>query len=154
MTKVVKIELKAAVTPRSHELTQCVDMLGLPIGRQAHYLVLVAVTRKTEVLRQRLVEDAERMWEIHLSFDGHGAPATQPPGRACEVTETVHRDGGGFVERRDEKCRSEVREMVVNVMSLSPEALARERLSEQFFCTAASGARAQFLKHQQIGRAS
>src|SRR5438876_11761210 len=124
-------------------------MLGLPIGRQAHDLVLVAVMRKTEVLRQRLIEDAERMCEIHLSFDGHRAPATQPPGRACEVTEAVHRDGGGFVERRNERCRSEVREMVVKVMSLSPEALAGEGLSEQFFCTAASGARAQFLKHQR-----
>src|SRR5258708_10101241 len=105
--------------------------------------------RKTEVLRERLVEDAERVRKVHLPLDRHRTPATQPPGRACEVTETIHRDGGGFVERRHEKCGSEVREMVVNVMSPSGEALAREGLREQFFGTAASGARAQFLQHQR-----
>ena len=40
--------------------------VGLPIRSEAHHLVLVAIMRKAEILRQRLVKDAERVQESKL----------------------------------------------------------------------------------------
>src|SRR5437762_3671858 len=41
----------------------------LAIGRKAHDLVLVTVVRKAEILRDGLIEDAERMREEYPAFN-------------------------------------------------------------------------------------
>ena len=75
--------------------------------------------RKAEVLRQRLVEDAERMREVDLVLDLDLRAAADAPGRAGEVAEAVHRDDDRLVERRDVEGRRQVRQVVLDLMHLA-----------------------------------
>ena len=58
-----QIELESAVWEQAHDLAHGVQECGLAVGSKPHHLVLVAVVRKAEILRQRLIKDAERMRE-------------------------------------------------------------------------------------------
>src|SRR5215813_4122480 len=64
----------------------------LPIGREPHHLVLIAVMRKTKILGQGLVKDAKRMWEPNAPVHGEGRADAPPPGRTCKVAEAIDRN--------------------------------------------------------------
>jgi hypothetical protein len=85
---------------------------------------------KAEVLGQRLIEDAERMREVHAAIDRERCAVSLAPGGAGEVTEAIDRDGDRALERRREKGRGEVREVVLDVLHLPGEGLAGECLVE------------------------
>ena len=68
MDKVGKIELERPAGRQTNDLPHGVQVDRLAVRREPHDLVFVAVVRKTEVLSQTLVEDAERMGEVHTSL--------------------------------------------------------------------------------------
>ena len=78
---------------------------GAAVGRKPHHLVLVAIMRKAEILRERLIEDAERMWEIYSAMGRDFAAACRTPGRAREIAEAIDRNNGRLIEGRDVECR-------------------------------------------------
>ena len=82
-------------------------------------------------MRQRLIEDAERMREIHPSIDGDVCALADPPGRAGEIAEAVDRDDDGFLERRNVKGRGKMREMMLDPVHLATEALAGKARCQQ-----------------------
>ena len=83
--------------------------------------------RKAEILRDRLIKNAEGMRKIHAAVDGDRAALPGAPGRAGEIAETVDRDHGGTLERRHQKARRKVRKMMLDRMDLPSESRAGQR---------------------------
>ena len=121
MTKICEIELVSSVGLEPHDLAHGIHECRLAVGRQAHDLVLVAVMRKAQILRQRLIKDAERMREIHPPIDGDGLAPADPPCRAGEVAKPIDRDDDCFLERRNMKGRGKVRQMMLDPVHLAIE---------------------------------
>ena len=66
---------------KPHDLAHGVHGGRLAVGSKPHHLVLVAVVRKAEILRQRLIEDAERMRKIDAAVDRDLRAAARRPRR-------------------------------------------------------------------------
>ena len=88
----------------------------LAVGRQAHHLVFVAVLREAEELRERGVEQAERVRELDAAADVDVVAAADAPHDAAEVAEPVDRDDRRFVERRGEERAGQMGAMVLDEM--------------------------------------
>ena len=86
----------------------------LAVGRQAHHLVFVAVLREAEELRERGVEQAQRMRELDAAAHVDVVAAADAPHHAAEVAEPVDGDDRGFVERRGEEGAGQMRAMVLD----------------------------------------
>ena len=87
--------------------------------------------RKAEILRQRLIEDAERMRKIHPSIDRDVCALARPPGRAGEIAEAIDRDDDRLFERRNMKGRGQMREVMLDPVHLATEALAGKARCQQ-----------------------
>ncbi len=63
----VQLEAAPVVTQvmEPDDRAQCLGEIRRAIGRESHDLVLVAVAREAQVLRQREVEHPEGVWEVH-----------------------------------------------------------------------------------------
>ena len=96
--EVVGVQREAAVA-HLHDVAHRLEHLGLAVRREAHDLVLVAVVRETEELREGGVEDAERVREDDAVEDLEAVAAAD--GEQCrrEVAEAVERENRGFLER-------------------------------------------------------
>ncbi len=86
---------------------------------------------KAEILRERLIEDAERMREIDAAIDPDGGALPDTPGGAGEIAKTVDRDDDRLLEGRDVEGGGEVGEMVLDLVKFRANGLARERHDEQ-----------------------
>ena len=131
MAKIGEIELVSTIGSKPYDLSHGVHECRLAIGREPHDLVLVAVMRKAEILRQRLIKDAERMREIHASVDGNGFAPADPPGSAGEIAEAIDRNDDSFVKRRNMKSRGKMREMMLDLVHLATKALSGEARRQQ-----------------------
>ena len=87
---------------------------------------------KSQILRQRLIENPERMREMHAPFDRDVLALPNPPGRARKVSETVERDDCCRIEGRDMKCRRQMGEMMLDVVNGAAEAFAGECFRQEF----------------------
>ena len=126
-----------------NELAHGIEVGSLTVWSEPHHLVLVAIVRKAEILRQRLVEYAERMRKIHPRAAERFAPARQAPRRAGEIAKTVDRYGHGLLEGRHVKGRGQMREVMLDPVKRGAEALARKRPRQQFRNSRAATAIAQ-----------
>ena len=157
MAEIVEVELERAVwlaAARSGASRRMHD--GLAIGREPHDLVLVAVVRKAEILRERLVEDAERMREIAPARRSRcRVPCPTPQAALRKVAEAIDRDDDRLLERRDVEGRGEMREMMLDVVKRRREGAGRETLAR---AARARLARARRLRsrstHQRDARAA
>ena len=102
-----------------HDPAHLVQIPRLAVRREPHHLVFVAVMRKAEILRQRLVKDAERMRKIDPILHLDSGPATDAPRGAGEIAEAVHRHDHRLLERRDMKRRGQMRQMVLHRVHLA-----------------------------------
>src|SRR5438552_18252032 len=112
--EIIEIEREAAVLSQRDDLARRVPARRRAVGRQAHDLVFVTVIGKAEILGQGLVEDAERVREMHPALDADLRPATDPPGGAGKVAQTIDRNDNRLVEGRDVECRGQMREMMLD----------------------------------------
>ena len=119
MAEIGEIELVCPVGLKPHDLAHGIHERRLAVGRKAHDLVLVAIVGKAQILRQRLVEDAERMRKIHPPVDGDVLALADAPGGAGEIAEPVDRNDDGLLERRDMKGRGKMREMMLDLVHLA-----------------------------------
>ena len=87
--------------------------------------------RKAEILRERLIEDAERMREIDSAFDRDFTPRCRAPRRAREIAESVDRDDGRLIERADMEGRGQMRQMMLDAVELRAQGLARKGLLQK-----------------------
>src|SRR6516165_3194105 len=63
-----QIEFEATSGEQAHNLAHGVDQPEMAIRREAHHLIFVAIMRKAEILRERLIENTERMRKIHAAI--------------------------------------------------------------------------------------
>ena len=99
MREVVEAELEeVAVEPDELAHPRAVR-LGVAVGREAHHLPLVPVLGEAEPLRQRGVEDPERVREEHAVEHLEAVPAPDREHRRGEVAVPVHREHRGLLER-------------------------------------------------------
>ena len=68
MAEEFQIELEATPGEQAHNLAHGVDQQGTAVRRKPHHLVLIAIMRKAEILRERLIENTERMRKIHAAM--------------------------------------------------------------------------------------
>ena len=122
MAEIVEIELERAIGHQTNDLAHGVQIDRPAIGREAHHLVFVAVVRKAEILGQRLIEDAERMREVHAAVDRERAPSPHAPGCAGEVAEAVDRNDDRLIEGRHVKGGGKMREMMFDIVERAPKA--------------------------------
>src|SRR5205823_1411753 len=100
------------------------------VRRKAHDLVFVPVMREPEILGQSLVKDAERVREIHPSFELDIRSAANAPSSAGEIAESVNRDDGRLVKRRHMKRGREVRQVMFDIVELTANTFPGERAFE------------------------
>ena len=89
VTKICGVELEGSAISEEHKFAHLFQVFGLAIGCQPHDFIFISVMRKANVLRQRLIEHAQRMWEINSAVDINVGAATTSPCRARKVAETV-----------------------------------------------------------------
>jgi hypothetical protein len=98
VTEVGEVEFVAAIGLQAHDFAHGVHELWLSVRGKPHNLVLVAVVRKAQILRQRLVEDAKRMGEENLTVDPDVLAVTDSPSGASEISETINRNDYRLIE--------------------------------------------------------
>ena len=117
-----------------HELAHLVEVARLAVGREAHHLALVAVVREAEPLRDRGVEDPERVRVEDALEHLELVAVALGEHRRGEVAEAVDGEDRGVLERRDEERARDVRLVVLDVVEaggegvrLDPEPLRERR---------------------------
>ena len=131
VSEVVQVQAKAAIVLEQDDGTHLREVLRLAVGRETHDLVFVAVLRKAEVLGQRLVEDSEGVGKVDPLFQGDVFAGAGAPCRAGKIAEAVDGDDGCRAERRDQERRSQMGEVVLDMMHVAAERLSGARRSEQ-----------------------
>src|SRR5271166_5424447 len=124
MAKIGEIELICPVRLEPHDPAHRIHERWLAIRRKTHDFVLVAIMWKAQILRQGLIEHAERMRKIHPPVDRDILTLPGTPGRAGEVSEPIDRDDDGFFEWGNMEGRGEMRQMMFDLVHLTTEVLA------------------------------
>ena len=113
MNKIIEIKPNL-VAFDAHHITHLLGEARLPVGREAHHLVFVAILRKTEQLRECRIKLSERMWKLNRSEDLNMIITAHAPHNATEIAKSVDRQYGGLLERGGEKGAGKVGPMVFN----------------------------------------
>src|SRR5258707_4075 len=103
MTEIGEVESEVSVRTNRQNFTHLGHTAGGAVSCQPHDLVFVPVVEKAEILRQRLVEDAQRVWEKYPVGDLDFRFAPDTPGGAREITGAIDRHHRGFLKRRHVK---------------------------------------------------
>ena len=149
MAKMVKVQAERATFFEAHDLPHFGHEARLTVGCQPHHLVLVAVIRKTEILGQRLIENAQRMRKIDLVFDLDAIATADAPGRTGKVAKAIHRHGHRLFERRHQKRRAQMRKMVLDVPHPGMQGLAGKGPQQLFGHPRALALVAKAVEHQR-----
>ena len=99
VAEVGEVEFVAATGLQANNFTHGADELWLSVRSKPHNLVLIAIVREAQILRQRLVEDAERMGEEDVAVNPDVVAVTDPPSSASEITKTINGDDHCLIER-------------------------------------------------------
>jgi hypothetical protein len=94
-----QIETERSVVLKHHNLAHLGEVLRFAVWGKAHDFVFVPVVRESQVLSERLVKNAQRMWEINLVLYIYAATPTDAPRCARKIAEPVHRDHCRLLKR-------------------------------------------------------
>src|SRR5437868_2433667 len=100
------------------------------IRRKPHHFVFIAVMRKSEVLSDCLVEDAERMRKQHAFGDMKIRSSSHSPGCTREVAEAVDGNRKGFGISRAVVRRCKVAFMMLHVRDARAQPIRAESARE------------------------
>ena len=89
------------------------DVLRLAVGREAHQLVLAAVHLEAAEVRERRVEEADRVREPELREHVESVAAAEADRGRRPLPHAVHREDGRLLERRRVERRRRVRLVVL-----------------------------------------
>src|SRR5262245_22793522 len=126
MAKISEIELIGPIGLESHDLAHSIHEFRLAVGCETHDLVFVNVMREAEILRQRLIQDAQRVWTVDPSIHRQSRPLAGTPGSAGKIAEAIDRNNDSFLEWRNMKGRRKMCQMMFNMVHLACERLARK----------------------------
>ena len=76
---------------------------GLAVRREPHQLVLAAVDGETAVVRERRIQQAERVGKAHFLGQRNAVVPPHPEAGRRPLADAVNREDGGLVERRREE---------------------------------------------------
>ena len=71
MPEAAQVQLKGTIEVHAQDTTHPPQVPGFAVGGQSHDLVLVAKVWEPEMLRDGRIENAEGMWKINPSINGH-----------------------------------------------------------------------------------
>ena len=109
----IHVQTKRAVVANFNQvLANQIRIFRFTIGGQSHQLVLARIDSKSTVIGERGVQQTQRVGKTNFvgQFDFVSAADTQRRGRP--FADSIHRQNGGFVERRRIKGACRVRLMV------------------------------------------
>jgi hypothetical protein len=131
--KIVHVEPEGAVLLQVQELLEDpVPVDGLPVGGEAHQLVLPVVDLEAGVIGEGGVEQAQGVWKGELFQELETAPLPDADRRGRPLADPVHREDGRLRERRGVEGARRVGLVVlgeVDPLRLGKTA-ARERLPD------------------------
>ncbi len=154
MAEAIEVQLKGAIRLHPNDLAHLVHVIGLSVGGEAHDFVLVSIMRKTEVLSEGGIEDAERVGKIDAAFDGDlPVRPCRAPGGGGEVAHAIDGDIDGVFKRGAKIGGCEVGEVVLDVVHLGLHGLARESFGDRLLDALGLTALFESLKDElQAGR--
>src|SRR5262245_30877840 len=101
VVEVVHVEPEGAVRLQVQQVVEDgPDVLGAPVGRQAHHLVLAGVDLEAQVVGEGRVEQTDRVREGDLPQRGQLAAVAEPGRRRRPLADAVHAQDGGAREGR------------------------------------------------------
>src|SRR5215471_4408920 len=113
--EVVEIQFDPAFAPTDH-VTNLRSKARFAVSSQTHHFVFVAMLWKSEKLRKRSVEEAQRVRELHSAANIDPVAASNTPHAATEVAKTIDGNNGAFVERGSEECAGQVGPMMLDMV--------------------------------------
>ena len=120
IVEVFLVERERAVVAQVHELTvDQVHVLGLAVRREAHHFVLSRVHLEARVVRERGVEQSERVRPVQLGQELDVGAATHAARRRSPLAHAVHGQDRRFVEWRGEERAGGVRLVVLAVQEIA-----------------------------------
>ena len=111
--EVLRVQPVRAVVVLLHDLPDLVDVLGHTVRGHSHDLVLALVDFKTQERRERAVEQANRVREVHLPGELQVVALADAHGCGGPLADTVERQDRGLVKGRAEVGAGGVGEMVL-----------------------------------------
>ena len=121
MGEEVEVQLKAVFAVRFDNAHHLVQVPGLAVRSQRHYLSLIPVIEKSEILGDGGIKETERVRKQHgIQFLDVSSRAATEHG-AAEITKAVHGKQGRFLERRDQERAGHVRHVVLHIVKFHLE---------------------------------
>src|SRR5215471_7293110 len=108
-----------------NDATDLIEKPPLAVRRKPHHLVLVAILGESEELRERRVEQAQRMRELDRAPDLNLVAAPDTPHDAAEVAEPVDRNDGGLIKWRCEEGAGQMGAVVFDEMDANAARLGQ-----------------------------
>ena len=125
----IEVQRVAAVVLEVDQLpTDQIDVPRLAVRRQAHQFVLAGIDLEATELRERRVEQAERVRKQDLAQELELVPAADAPGGGRPFADAVDREHRSLVERRRKKS---ARCMALVVFGEQHAAIPTERVAHQ-----------------------
>ncbi len=112
--EVLHVELEGAVLVEvDHLLHDPLEVRGLPVGSEAHHLVLGAVDLEAEVVGERAVEEAQAVGEADLFEEGDVPALAHPEGGGGPLAHPVHGEDRRLLEGGGEEAGGRVAHVVL-----------------------------------------
>ncbi len=125
MHEVLEPEPELQASLEVNQLSHLALQRRLPVGGEAHQLVLVPETREPEEVRERLIEVPQRMGVGDRTVDLQPGPLALAPHRRYEVAHAVERDARRLLEGGAEERARHVGAVVLDTVELGSELLGR-----------------------------
>src|SRR5580765_7449275 len=119
MGEIRKVKTQVAGFVYVHELPDFLDERRVAVRRESHHLELVSVFGKTEELRDRQIQETQRMREEHAILDGQARTTSNTTGRADEIAEAIDRAEIGIFDWAREEAARQVRRVMLHVVDAS-----------------------------------
>ena len=100
MPEIIQVQPERSVGQEMNKLAHVLEVRRLAVWSEPHHLVFVAVVRKSEILRKRLVEHPERVRKIDPLRDRKIGTGSETPSRAGKISKAVDRYSDRLLERR------------------------------------------------------
>ena len=103
MAEVAQIQLELPIVRNLNQPAHLSDELRLPIRRQSHHLVFIAVMGEANELCDCRIKDSERVREVNTVLYFYPVSSTEPERSAGKITKAINGQAGCLLETGDEK---------------------------------------------------
>src|SRR5438874_10918652 len=103
MAEVAQIQLELPIVRNLNQPAQLSDELRLPVRRQSHHLVFIAVMGEANELCDRRIKDSERVREVNTVPYLYPVSSTESKRSAGEITKAIDGQAGCLLKTGNEK---------------------------------------------------